>query len=61
VIPKELRERAGIHPGSEVDFELDGDRVVVVNRRRTTRLGGSLADGPDMAAHLLEDRAREPK
>ena len=61
VIPKELRDRTGLHPGSEVEFELDGDRVIVVARRERRSLGGRFAGGPDMAAQLLEDRAREPK
>lgn len=59
VIPKELRERAGLHPGAEVDFELEGNRVTLV-RRRPSSLGGRFA-GSDMAARLLEDRAREPR
>lgn len=60
VIPKELRERAGLHPGAEVEFELDGERVVVARRAAARRLGGRFA-GSGMAARLLADRAREPR
>jgi AbrB family looped-hinge helix DNA binding protein len=60
VIPKDLRERAGLHPGSEVQFLLDGDRVVLSARRGKRGLRGRF-DGSGMAARLLEDRAREPR
>lgn len=58
VIPKELRERAGLHPGTEVDFEIDGDRITLVRHRPT--LGGMFPN-TGMAERLLEDRAREPR
>ncbi len=58
VIPKELRERADLHPGTEVEFELDGDRVVLARRIDRSRLGGRFR-GSGMAANLLADRARE--
>lgn len=60
VIPKELRERAGLHPGAEVDFTLEGDRVTLIPRRLPRSLGGIFA-GSGMAQRLLEDRAREPR
>jgi AbrB family looped-hinge helix DNA binding protein len=61
VIPKELRERAGLHPGASVEFSLNEDRVVVRKVSADIRsLGGRFA-GSDMAAKLLEDRAREPR
>jgi AbrB family looped-hinge helix DNA binding protein len=60
VIPKDLRERTGLHPGAEVEFKLEGKDVVVRASKRITTLGGSLP-GPDMAARLLEDRRREPR
>lgn len=59
VIPKELRERAGLHPGALVDFEIEGDRVTLV-RRRGPSLRGILPN-TGMAERLLEDRAREPR
>jgi antitoxin PrlF len=60
VIPKAIRDRAQLHPGDEVDFELRDDQVVIVARRRGDRLGGRFrASG--MAARLLEDRGREPR
>jgi AbrB family looped-hinge helix DNA binding protein len=61
VIPKALRDRAQLHPGDEVDFELnDDDRITLVVRRAPTRLGGRFSRS-GMAARLLEDRAREPR
>ena len=60
MIPKALRDRAHLHPGDEVDFELDDDRIVLVTRRTPNRLGGRFADS-GMAARLLEDRLREPR
>jgi AbrB family looped-hinge helix DNA binding protein len=60
VIPKELRERAGLHPGTEVDFDLEGDRVTLVRRRPRRALGGRFPN-TGMADRLLEDRAREPR
>jgi antitoxin PrlF len=60
VIPKELRDRVGIHPGTEVDFELENGHIVVKPIRRTSTLGGRFR-GSNMAAKLLEDRAREPR
>ena len=59
VIPKDLREQADLHPGTEVDFELDGDQVVLTASRDRPNLGGRFK-GSGMAKRLLEDRAREP-
>lgn len=60
VIPKELRERVGLQPGSEVDFTLDGDTVVLAARRDPRPLRGRFSDS-GMAARLLEERVREPR
>jgi AbrB family looped-hinge helix DNA binding protein len=60
VIPKALRDRVNLHPGDEVDFELQGEQIVLVARRVPTALGGRFA-GSGMAARLLEDRGREPR
>ena len=61
VIPKDIRERVGLHPGDKVDVSLrDGDVVIVAHRTDDTSLGGRFrASG--MAARLLADRAREPR
>ena len=59
VIPKELRDRGGLQPGAEVDFALEGERVVLAARRDHARLAGRFA-GSGMAARLAEDRRREP-
>jgi AbrB family looped-hinge helix DNA binding protein len=60
VIPKDLRDRAGLHPGSEVEFELRGDAVVLVSRRAPSSLAGRFAKS-GMAKRLLADRAAEPR
>ncbi len=60
VIPKAIRDRAQLHPGDEVEFELRDDQVVIVARRDGDRLGGRFASS-GMAGRLLEDRAREPR
>ncbi|WP_354700203.1 hypothetical protein DSM112329_00467 [Paraconexibacter sp. AEG42_29] len=60
VIPKAIRDRVGLHPGDEVDFELRDDMVVLIARNRPATLGGRFA-GSGMAGRLLEDRGREPR
>ncbi|MHB8692648.1 MAG: AbrB/MazE/SpoVT family DNA-binding domain-containing protein [Solirubrobacteraceae bacterium] len=60
VIPKSIRDRAQLHPGDEVEFELRDEQIVIVARRRGDRLGGRF-DGSGMAARLLEDRSVEPR
>ncbi len=60
MIPRELRDKTGLTPGVSVQFVLDGDRVVL-SARKPDSLRGRFAEGPDMAARLLEDRGREPR
>ena len=60
VIPRELREQSGLVPGAEVEFALDGERVVLVRAIQAVHPGGRFANS-GMAARLLEDRAREPR
>lgn len=60
VIPKELRELAGLGPGDEVAFEPAGEGIVVKRAGQRTNLRGRFA-GSGMAAKLIEDRAREPR
>ncbi len=60
VIPKAVRDRANLHPGDEVDFELRDEEIVLVARRQPVTLAGRFANS-GMAARLLEDRAREPR
>lgn len=59
VIPKEFRERHGLLPGVEVSFKDTGDGLQIEAARSIHDLAGIFSDGPDMAAALLEDRARE--
>jgi AbrB family looped-hinge helix DNA binding protein len=60
VIPKALREQAGLGPGDDVAFEPVGDGIVVKRATRPTPLRGRFADS-GMASRLLEDRRREPR
>jgi len=60
VIPKDLRERTGLRPGADVEFELDGQRLSIKATRGRPRLGGRFAQS-GMAQRLLEDRSREPR
>jgi AbrB family looped-hinge helix DNA binding protein len=60
VIPKDVRERASLEPGDEVDVQFRDDVIVVTAHRRPRRLGGRFAR-TGMAARLLEDRLNEPR
>ena len=60
VIPKELRDQLGLHPGAEVDLAADGDAVVVTAHRPPSPLGGRFARS-GMAGRLLRDRPGEPR
>lgn len=58
VIPKELRDRAGLGPGSNVAFEPLEDGIIVRRADRTTPMRGRFARS-GMAARLVEDRRQE--
>jgi AbrB family looped-hinge helix DNA binding protein len=58
VIPKDLRERAGLGPGADVSFEPVDDGIVVRRADRQSQLRGRFA-GSGMAERLLEDRRSE--
>jgi AbrB family looped-hinge helix DNA binding protein len=62
VIPKELRDRLGLQPGSEVAFERDDDgvRIVAAGSSATQGLRGRYSSS-GMAQALLDDRSREPR
>jgi antitoxin PrlF len=60
VIPKDLRERAGLGPGANVSFEQVDDGIIVRPADRASTLRGRFS-GSGMAARLLEDRGREPR
>ena len=36
-IPKPIRDKLGIHPGTEVDFEIDGQAVRIVKAAESAR------------------------
>jgi antitoxin PrlF len=60
VIPKVLREQAGLAPGADVDFEAVDDGIVVRKAARSSSLRGRFAKS-GMASRLLEDRRNEPR
>jgi antitoxin PrlF len=43
-IPQAIREKAGLLPHSEVEFELDGDAVRIRRARKSTRRGDTIVD-----------------
>ncbi len=61
VIPKELRDQLGLKPGEEVEFALDGDALCIRRVFHDISHLAGMYPGSDMAAALLEDRAREPR
>jgi antitoxin PrlF len=58
VIPKPLRDRLGIKPGDEVDFDYDGEAVLVTPFRESRSLYGAYA-GTNLTAEL--ERVRRAK
>ena len=60
VIPKQLRERAGLRPGTEVEFALEEGGIRLTAREHRRGPGGRFA-GSGMTARLETDRAREPR
>lgn len=60
MIPKELREKAGMGPGDDVAFEPVEGGVIVRRTGERAPLRGRFARS-GMAARLLEDRKREPR
>jgi AbrB family looped-hinge helix DNA binding protein len=60
VIPKELRERLGILPGSEVVFDEADGAVRVMPLRRSEGLRGRFARS-GMTVRLEADRRSEPR
>lgn len=60
VIPKELRDRLGILPGSEVVFASDTDSVRVIPVRPEAGLRGRY-HGSGMTDRLEADRRSEPR
>ena len=40
-IPKDVREKAGIGPGAEVEFEVDGDVITLTRAKQRQRPGPS--------------------
>ncbi len=64
VIPKEIRQRAGIAPGDEIEFE-EVDGMVGLRKAKTVdeildELQGCLADSDvDVLEMLMEERRRE--
>jgi AbrB family looped-hinge helix DNA binding protein len=53
-IPIALREKAGLLPNTEVEFELDGKGV----RIKPSRRKGKLSQGEELIAHLRRHRPK---
>ena len=58
VIPKELRDRLGLHPGTEVAFVADDGGIRVIPLRAGAGLRGRYR-GSGMTARLERDRRAE--
>ncbi len=61
VIPAVLRRRYGIKPGTFVEFQEAGDRIVIIPRISDPieELYGKLAGKTSLTEVLLENRAKE--
>lgn len=44
-IPVEIRERLGMHPNTEVEFAIEGDRAVIRKARKGTGRGARIVAG----------------
>ncbi len=60
VIPKDIRDSLGLHPGAEVDVSMEGGEAVVTLHRKRGGLRGRFRRS-GMASRLLQDRAAEPR
>lgn len=60
VVPKALREKAGLQPGALVDFVWEEGRIVLQAAEPARPLAGRFGRS-GMAARLLADRAAEPR
>ncbi len=61
VIPAALRRRHGLTPGTLVEFQEAGDKIIVIPRVSDPieELYGKLAGEPSLTEALLADRAEE--
>jgi AbrB family looped-hinge helix DNA binding protein len=61
VIPHDIRERYGIHPGDKVHIIDYGGRITLVPALKDPihQLRGMFKGGPSLTEALLEDRRRE--
>lgn len=60
VIPKKVRDRLGVRPGTRFRVELEGDRILLVPLRET--VGAALFGkfkGADLLGDLLAEHRRE--
>ena len=61
VIPSALRRRYRLNPGTFVEFQEQGDRIVIIPRASDTveDLYGKLAGEASLTQALLKDRAED--
>jgi AbrB family looped-hinge helix DNA binding protein len=56
-VPKAIRDRLGLKPGDDLEFDERGDEIVIVARRRRNVLdfAGALAPAPGVALPVSTD------
>lgn len=61
VIPRKLRAKYGIKPGTKVGFvEKDGELIIkALTKKHFESLAGWLQDSPDLIAELLKEKKTE--
>ena len=61
VIPAALRRRYGLTPGTVVNVEDTGEKIVISPKHKAAykKARGMLAGGPSLATELLAERARD--
>jgi len=61
VIPRKLRAKYGIKPGTKVGFvEKDGELIIkALTKKHFESLAGWLQDSPDLIAELLKEKKIE--
>lgn len=61
VIPADLRRRYRLQPGTVVEFQEEGERILIIPRETNVveELYGKLASGASLTAALLEEKKLE--
>jgi AbrB family looped-hinge helix DNA binding protein len=61
VIPAALRQRYGLTPGTIVEIQDTGEKIVILPKRKASykTARGILAGGPSLAEELLAERTKD--